>query len=75
MAVKHTVIKIKARQKYLAVLIEVDYAGAKRWVEVKVPWRMLNEHYEDVAGYMAHQANEDARKGADVLYLPLEKWE
>lgn len=75
MGIKHTVVKVKPRRKYLGVMIEIDYSGAKRWVEVKIPWRLLNDQYEDVSGFMALQAQEDARKDADVLYLPLEKWE
>lgn len=53
---KHTVVRVTCRKHYLGVMIEVDYGSTKRWVEVKVPWRMLNEQYQDVADALADEA-------------------
>lgn len=56
MRIKHTVVKVKARKHHLGVMIEVQYPGTLRWVEVRVPWRMLNEQYRAVVEAMEDEA-------------------
>lgn len=75
MRTKHEVVRLKARKRYLEVMVEVSYPGTKRWVALKVPWRMLNEHYEDVSNYMAVEAQEELHRLHGDTPLPLEKWE
>lgn len=67
--------RVRATRKYLGVQVRVEVGTSVRWIEVKVPWRLLNEQYEDVAGWMAHEANEAAREHWEQPSLPLEKWE
>lgn len=71
MRIKHTVTRIKPRQKYLEVMIEVQYPGTLRWVAVKVPWRMLNEQYRAVVEAMEHEALDRLREQQDDLQMRL----
>lgn len=53
---KHKAVKVTPRKHYLGVMVEIDYGATKRWVEVKVPWRMLNERYQEVTEHLADEA-------------------
>lgn len=66
---------IRTTKQYLTVQVRVEVGHSVRWIEVKVPWRLLNEQYEDVCNYMGHEANEQVREHWDIPLLPLEKWE
>lgn len=69
--IKHTVVKVKPRVRYLEVTVEVDYGGSLRWVALKVPWRMLNEQYRDVVEHMEHEALDRLRELQDDPQLRL----
>lgn len=75
MRFKYTVVKIKPTRRALDVTVEIDYGATKRWTVVRVPWRMLNEQYEEVAGFMASEAQDRVSNVVEGPWLPLEKWE
>lgn len=75
MRVKYEVVKIKPQSRWLDVTVEVTYPGTKRWVTIKVPWRMLNEQYEDVVNAMEAEALKQMKTPSGDQWLPLEKWE
>lgn len=67
--------EVKTSPKYLTIRVRVDMGSTVRWANVKVPWRLLNEQYEEISDRMGAEANEQARGHWDVPMLPLEKWE
>lgn len=66
---------IKATKGYLTVYVRAEVGTTVRFVSVKVPWFMLNADYENVAGYMAHDAQERLALEKGQPWLPLESWE
>lgn len=66
---------IKATHAYLTVYVKAEVGSTVRFVDVKVPWRMLNEQYEDVSHRMAVEANERMKDDLAQPWLPLETWE
>lgn len=67
--------KVRTSPKYLSVQVRVEVGSTVRWADVKVPWRLLNEQYQEVIERMEHEANERVNEAWDVPMLPLEKWE
>lgn len=70
-----TAERISTTKRYLWVRVRVEVGSTLRWVNVKVPWRLLNEQYEEVANCMAAEATAHLNDGWSQPSLPLEKWE
>lgn len=66
---------VKTSPKYLTIRVRVDMGATVRWAYVKVPWRLMNEQYEEISDHMGREANEQAKQAWEPAYLPLEKWE
>lgn len=75
MRTRTTAEKISTTKRYLTVRTRVQVGATLRWVDVKVPWRLLNDRYEEVADCMAAEAADHLSQHWDVPMLPLEKWE
>lgn len=75
MRVRTTAEKVSTTKRYLTVRTRITTGATMRWVDVKVPWRLLNEQYEDVANCMASEAAEHLNDHWAQQPLPLEKWE
>lgn len=70
-----TAEQVSTSRNYLNVRVRVQVGSALRWVTVKVPWRLLNERYEDVINAMEGEANRHLKDTWEAPVLPLEKWE
>lgn len=53
--------RVKTSPLYLSVLLTIEVGTALRFAEVKVPWRMLAGHYQDVMDGMEHEFAKEIR--------------
>lgn len=68
--------RVRATRNYLWVAVEDRRGAVTRFYDVRVPWRLLNEEYEDVANHMAAEAIRHLKAThQEDPWLPLEKWE
>lgn len=64
-----------ARPGYLLVHLNVHVGTSLRFAAVKVPYEMLQPQYRALVEGMERVTVKMMEAEADVLYLPLEKWE
>lgn len=68
--------RVRTTSRYLTVQVRIEHGSTIRWAQVKVPWRLLNEQYEEVANYMASEATTSLKETWEQpTLLPLEPWE
>lgn len=67
--------RVTATKDGLRIYVRVDVGLAVRWTTVKVPWAMLCDHHQAIVEGLEAIYVAQLQADADVLYLPLEKWE
>jgi hypothetical protein len=67
--------KVDTSQKYLSVTVRVRGSLVPHRHTVRVPWRLLNERYQDVIEGLEHEALAELKRTHPPAQLPLEAWE
>lgn len=62
---------VSTSEKYLRVYVTVHVGTTIRFIEVKVPWRLVAGQYQNVVDGMEQVFAEEIRNQQDVLQLRL----
>lgn len=75
MRLKYTAVRVRPAKRAMVVTVEIDYGSTKRWVDLRIPWRMINQQYREVIEHLEDEAQDHLAAHRSDTPLPLEKWE
>lgn len=66
---------VKVTRAGLNVYVTIEVGATMRFAAIVVPWSMLADCQETIVPGIEREVLKRLEADADVLYLPLEKWE
>lgn len=67
--------RVDTSKNYLKVYVRIEVGTAVRWALIQVPWAMVADHHQSIVENLERIYVAQIEADADVMYLPLEKWE